>query len=85
MEMLGKGNTGINNIELCGTELSDAVALDTTEASVVQGKTYNVYSVCDSYDNYAVIAAQYDSLGHMAECLINPEKITILEPAKKSL
>lgn len=68
------GNTDINNIEICGTEIGNKVGIDGNPTTLEKGKTYLINSVSDGGD-YVVIAAGYSG-GEMAFCKLSEDSFT---------
>lgn len=72
----GKGNTDINNIELCGTKIENKLGIDGNPQTVEKGKAYYINYMSTSA-NPAVIVAGYNSSGAMVMCDLHADKIEI--------
>ena len=68
--MLGKGNTGLNNVKICGVEKSDSVRFDGVFETLSKGERFDIIS--DSVSGEAqVVAAFYDVNGFNSADLFN--------------
>ena len=72
----GKGNTDINNIEICGTEIENRLGIEGSPEYIEKGKQYYVNFV-SSKSNPTVIIAGYDNSGRMVFCDTSTKIINI--------
>ena len=75
-DVLGKGNTEINNIEICGTKIENKLGIDGNPQTIEKGKTYYINYASDT-ENPALILAGYNSSGAMVTCKTHTNKIEI--------
>lgn len=64
---VGKGNTGINNIELCGTKIENTLGIEGNPQAIETGKVYYV-NYTSAAENPTLILAGYSSSGEMVIC-----------------
>ncbi|MDY3928515.1 MAG: hypothetical protein SOZ34_04030 [Clostridia bacterium] len=72
----GKGNTDINNIEICGTKIENKISIEGNPEYIEKGKTYYINFIT-SIPNPAIIAAGYNNNGEMVFCNTNTNIVNI--------
>lgn len=74
--VFGKGNTEINNIELCGTKIGNGLGIDGNPQTIKKGKTYMINSA-SAVDNPVLILAGYNSNREMVMYNLHAGEFTI--------
>ena len=72
----GKGNTEINNSELCGTRIGNGLGIDGNPQTIEKGKTYMI-NFASAVNNPALILAGYNSNREMVIYNLHAGKFTI--------
>ena len=72
----GKGNTEINNIELCGTEIENKLGIEGNPQTIEKGKAYYI-NYTSAAENPVLILAGYNNSGAMVLCELNAGKFEI--------
>lgn len=76
-----KGNTGINNIEICGISLADKVIINSSDEQLVKGKSYNIAYTTKDGSEAVVTAAVYNN-GRLVFCETGVSELVIPEAAE---
>ena len=72
----GKGNTEINNIELCGTKIENKLGIEGNPQVIEKDKAYYI-SYASETENPTVIFAGYNSSGALVMCNLHADKFEI--------
>lgn len=75
-DVIGKGNTDINNIEICGTKIEDKTGIDGNPEKIEKGKTYYI-NRSSSKENSVLILAGYGNDGELTMYDLDAEKFEI--------
>ncbi len=78
----GKGNTDINNIEICGTTIENKLGIEGSPENIEKGKEYYV-NFASSIPNPTVIIAGYDNSGRMV--FFDPNTYIIKVPSDSTV
>lgn len=74
--VFGKGNTEINNIELCGIKIGNGFGIDGNPQTIKKGKTYMI-NFASAVNNPALILAGYNSNREMVIYNLHAGEFTI--------
>lgn len=77
--VFGKGGTGINDIEICGTKAVNAIGINTTDTKLQKGKTY--YTAFESTEKDACPIVAFYSEGRLLACQTAVSEFTVLPEA----
>lgn len=76
VDVVGKGNTDINNIEICGTKIEDKLGIEGNPQAIEKGRTYYI-AYTAAAENPALILAGYNGSGAMVMCELDADKFEI--------
>ena len=75
-DVFGKGNTDINNIEICGTKIENRLGIDGAPQTIEKGRTYYINYTSET-ENPTLIIAGFDSSHRMIMCDLQADKFEI--------
>ena len=75
-DVYGKGNTDINNIEICGTKIENKLGIEGNPQAIEKGKTYYI-NYTSAAENPSLILAGYNGNHEMIICDLQANKFEI--------